>query len=115
MSREMQRPAAHLMDGCSQKIQVPVPLEGFATVPAVFWGVGTSVLVTGDPWFAGSARAGAPLGTVMSPLTWLCCSDCCLEGQLFKPEPCDLNRRDFSWIPGWLEEGGWEQVNILPL
>lgn len=78
-------------------------------------GGGTSLLVTGDPLFAGSARAGAPLGTAMSPLTWLCCSDCCLEGQSFKPEPCDLNRRDFSWIPGWLEQGGWEQVNILPL
>lgn len=105
MSREMQRPAAHMMDGCFQKIQVPVPLEVFATVPAALWG-GMSLLVTGDPLFAGSARAGAPLGTVMSPLMWLCCSDCCLEGQSFKPEPCDLNRRDFSWIPGWSEQGG---------
>lgn len=112
MSRDMQRPAGHLMD--APKDPGSSSTGGLCYCPSSPLGAGHAPPCDGDPLFAGSSRAGAPIGAAMSISAWLCCSDC-LEGQLFKPAPCDRNRRDFYWLPGWAEQGGWEQAGILPL
>lgn len=71
MSREMQRPAGPRMDVPNDPGSFSV--RGFYCCASSSLG-GMPVLVMGDPLFAGSARAGAAIGTVMFTLAQLGCT-----------------------------------------